>query len=92
MSKAALSDFLLASAKHLGLDVHHGDTESTHPYVSAGEMVASKADAIIMPKEEKAPAVKIHNPVNNLRHPTYGDAVTRRYAAQRENALRGLKP
>lgn len=47
MSKAALSDFLLASSHHLGLNPYHGDT-SSHPYVCPDM-------AIIVTKEAIAP-------------------------------------
>ena len=46
MSKAALSDFLQASAKHLGLDPYHGDT-SSHPYVCVSDTpIIVKKDAV----------------------------------------------
>ena len=44
MSHASLSAFLTASANYLGLDVHHGDTETTHPYVPC-EMIRVSIEA-----------------------------------------------
>ncbi len=81
MSKAALSDFLIkqafmdASAKHLGLEsvLHHGDTETSHPYV-CGTLHA----------EIKPIVVKGSTPVVLQR--SYGDQVTQMYAQRRAAA------
>lgn len=84
MSKAALSEFLLKSAKYL--DIHHGDTETTHPYVNCAATAAP-----IALKKNPAPAPVSVSRVFNM-PPSYGDAVTRIYAAQREKAMRGQQP
>lgn len=98
MSMAPLSDFLLqkrfmqASANYLHLDIYHGDTETTHPYVHG----TLEAEQIVVPA---AVATVAPAPVRPLfvAHPitapiSTGAAITMRYQAIRDAAMRKAAP
>lgn len=98
MSFAPLSDFLCkrefldVSAGHLGL--YHGDTETSHPYVS-GTLEADQIMVAHAPTAKQAPIapryVARHVPVS----PSTGALITMMFQARREASIlaaRNAKP